>query len=129
MSNMTSNYARTVLPIYLVLDASSSMRPQIGILNDVIERLIDTIRVEPLVAARTRLCIISFSSQAEVLLELVNALEITSLPVLEAGGVTNYSSALHLLRTVIERDILQLKSEGFRVVRPGVLLNGWSPDR
>lgn len=120
MSNMRSNYARTILPVYMVLDASSSMHPQVGILNDVIGRLIDAIRQEPLVAERTRLCIISFSSHAEVLLKLADALEITALPLLEAGGATNYSSALDLLRTTIEHDVSQLKSEGFRVVRPAV---------
>ncbi|RKS68906.1 uncharacterized protein YegL [Actinomadura pelletieri DSM 43383] len=110
-----------VLPFYLVCDESWSMSGEpIDAINDSLPKLHEEIGSNPVVADKTRFCLISFSQQAQVLLPLSDLSEVTAIPKLTADGGTSYSSAFDLLRATIESDIDQLKSTGHQVLRPAV---------
>ncbi|MFI0487227.1 VWA domain-containing protein [Actinomadura sp. 9N215] len=110
-----------VLPFYLVCDESWSMSGEpIKAINDSLPRLHEEIGSNPVVADKTRFCLISFSQEAQVLLELSDLSEVTQIPQLTADGGTSYSSAFDLLRSTIEADIDRLKAGGHQVLRPAV---------
>lgn len=110
-----------VLPFYLVCDESASMSGDpIDAMNETLPELHHAIGANPVVADKTRFCIIGFSDAAQVLLPLSNLSEVTQLPVLETTGGTNYSAAFTMLKSQIESDVVHLKSQGNRVFRPVV---------
>ncbi|MEU7983257.1 VWA domain-containing protein [Streptosporangium canum] len=110
-----------VLPFYLVCDESSSMQgPPLDAINQELPRIYQEIASNPVVADKARLCLIGFSTHAEVLLPLADLNEIQSLSQLSPRGVTNYGTAFSLLRDTIERDIKELKQAGHTPFRPTV---------
>lgn len=111
-----------VLPFYLVCDESSSMDGPDGVdaINKCLPDLHHEIGSNPVVADKTRFCIISFNHQAQVLLPLADLSNLTSMPAMAASGGTDYGNAFNLLRDTIERDVSQLKKDGHQVLRPAV---------
>jgi len=110
-----------VLPFYLVCDESSSMSgPPIQAINDSLPKLHTEIGSNPVVADKTRFCLIGFSSKAQVLLPLADLSVVTSMPGLQAGGGTSYGSAFDLLFDTIRDDVAKLKADGNQVYRPAV---------
>jgi len=113
--------SQQVLPFYLVCDESSSMTgPPIEAINDSLPKLHGEIGSNPVVADKTRFCLIGFSSDAQVLLQLADLSSVTSMPVLQAGGATSYRSAFDLLYDSITADVATLKADGNQVYRPAV---------
>jgi uncharacterized protein YegL len=110
-----------VLPFYLVCDESGSMSgAPIQAINDSLPKLHTEIGSNPVVADKTRFCLIGFNNQAQVLLPLSDLSTVTSMPGLQGHGGTNYSSAFDLLYTTITNDVQQLKAAGNQVYRPAV---------
>jgi uncharacterized protein YegL len=109
-----------LLPFYLVCDESGSMADEIGVLNAAVGELRDEIGSNPVVADKTRFCLIGFSNQAEILLELTDLSTVASVPGLQANGGTNYAVAFETLREAITQDVERLKKEGHQVYRPAV---------
>ncbi|MFJ2033733.1 VWA domain-containing protein [Streptosporangium sp. NPDC087985] len=110
-----------VLPFYLVCDESYSMQgAPLDAINQELPGIYREIASNPVVADKTRLGLIGFSTSAEVLLPLADLNEIQSLPQLSPRGVTNYGAAFSLLRDTIEQDIKELKRSGHRPFRPTV---------
>jgi uncharacterized protein YegL len=109
-----------ILPFYLVCDESGSMTAEIEVLNTAVRELRDEIGASPVVADKTRFCLIGFSDQAEILLELTDLSTVTSVPGLQARGGTNYAAAFEALRAAIVTDVERLKKEGHQVYRPAV---------
>ena len=107
-----------VLPFYVVCDESYSMENDIAALNDGLRELHAAVGSDPVVADKTRFCVIGFSDDAEVLLELSDLSEVTQMQGLTVKGGTNYGAAFKLLRDTIDADVAQLKSDGCRVYRP-----------
>ena len=107
-----------VLPFYVVCDESYSMEDNIGALNDGLRELHAAVGSDPVVADKTRFCVIGFSDDAEVLLELSDLSDVTHMQGLTVKGGTNYGAAFKLLRDTIESDVAQLKRDGCRVYRP-----------
>ncbi|WP_026924578.1 vWA domain-containing protein [Glycomyces arizonensis] len=107
-----------VLPFYVVCDESYSMENDIGALNDGLRELHAAVGSDPVVADKTRFCVIGFSDDAEVLLELSDLSEVTQMAGLTVKGGTNYGAAFTLLRDTVESDVAKLKQEGCRVYRP-----------
>jgi uncharacterized protein YegL len=111
----------TVLPFYLVLDVSSSMAGAgIEAINAALPGLLDEISSNLIVADKTRFCLITFASEAEVALPLCDLSEVDAMPVLHPSGLTSYARAFDLLRRTIAADVEQLKAEGIAVYRPTV---------
>jgi len=107
-----------VLPVYLVVDTSASLTGEIGSINEAVSSLFRTLAANPAMADTVRVALIEFSEDARIVIPLSDVGEITRVPALVAGGTTNYSAALRLVRQVIPDDVASLKSEGFRVWRP-----------
>lgn len=113
--------AQQVLPFYLVCDESSSMDgPPVEAINDSLPKLHTEIGSNPVVADKTKFCLIGFNHEAQVLLPLSDLSVITSIPGLHASGGTDYSSAFDLLYSTITADVAQLKASGNQVYRPAV---------
>lgn len=107
-----------VLPFYVVCDESYSMQDDIDALNDGLRQLHAAVGSDPVVADKTRFCVIGFSDDAEVLLELSDLSEVTQMQGLAVKGGTNYGAAFRLLRDTIDSDVDRLRGEGCRVYRP-----------
>jgi uncharacterized protein YegL len=110
------------LAFYVVVDVSFSMRQSgaIDAANDLLPRIIDAIRSNPMVADVVRLGMIDFSDDAKVLLGLSDLRDVTHIPQLQERGATSYAAAFRLLHQEIDRDIRQLKADRMRVYRPAV---------
>ncbi|MFC4029910.1 VWA domain-containing protein [Streptomyces polygonati] len=113
--------SQQVLPFYLVCDESGSMSGgPIEAINKSLPDLHQEIGSNPVVADKTRFCLIGFSDQAEILLPLSDLSVVASMPALRATGGTNYGAAFRTLKSTIDADVAQLKSEGHQVYRPAV---------
>lgn len=110
-----------ILPFYLVCDESSSMTGgPIDEINKSLPQLHQEIGSNPVVADKTRFCLISFNHESQVLLPLSDLSNVTSIPAMTAGGGTVYGKVFDLLRDTIAQDVAQLKSDGHQVLRPAV---------
>lgn len=110
-----------VLPFYLVCDESSSMSGgPIEAINDSLPKIHAEIGSNPVVADKTRFCLIGFNHHAQVLLPLSDLSVITSMPGLQANGGTNYGAAFDLLYDTITNDVAELKKNQNQVFRPAV---------
>lgn len=121
---------REVHLFYIVCDESAPMGPNGGIaaINQALPEIHATLACDPWVTDKSRLSIIAFSNNAEVILPLCNVCDVADLPGVTAGGLANYGNAFALLQTTIENDVNSMKSQGFRVYRPHVLfISGAEP--
>ena len=111
-----------LLPFSLVCDVSYSM-VESGALNEanqILPALVQALEKDPIICDKVRFGVIDFSDDARVLLPLCDLLEQTSLPALEGRKNTSYKAAFDLLRAEIERNVNQLKADGYAVHRPAV---------
>jgi uncharacterized protein YegL len=120
-----------LLPFYLVCDESGSMSgTPIDAINNSLPKLHQEIGSNPVVADKTRFCLIGFSDHADVLLPLADLSTVNAMPKLSAGGGTNYEAAFDTLRKTIDSDVASLKQAGNTVYRPAVFfLSDGHPNR
>jgi uncharacterized protein YegL len=122
-----------VLPFYLVVDVSLSMRgDKLDQANRIMPSVVDALAENPILADKVRFSVIDFGDDAQVRMPMCDPLEEGAyLPTMRVRGRTSYASAFWLLRTEIESDIKQLKADGFTVFRPAVffLTDGLPTDR
>ncbi len=118
----TISTGEQILPFYIVCDESGSMGANDGI--DAINRALPDVHAalaaDPLVSDKARIGLIVFSDEAEELMALTRAADVSAFPGVQAKGLTNYGDAFVLLRSVIKRDIADLKQQGYNVYRPAV---------
>ncbi|HEY2223963.1 vWA domain-containing protein [Actinomycetospora sp.] len=119
---MTHPQGTQLLPFYLVLDVSISMRgDKLDQANQIMPRVRDALAENPILADKVRFSVIDFGSDARVRMPMCDPLdEQIDLPTMNVRGCTSYASAFWLLRSEIENDIKQLKADGFSVYRPAV---------
>jgi uncharacterized protein YegL len=110
------------LPVYIVIDTSYSMTPYEDVLNQTIETLYDTLITSPRIADFAHISILSYNTEAEVVLQMTDLQTMDLLPLLSCGGVTDFVKALRLLRQRIEEDVTQLSNAGREVLRPVAFL-------
>lgn len=116
------------LPVYLVIDTSQSMAPFEDVLNETIETLYDELVTSPRISDFAFVSILSYNTDAEVVLQMTELHTMDALPQLACGGISNFVKALRLLRQRIEEDISHLNGVGREVLRPVVfLLTGGQP--
>lgn len=111
-----------VLLFYIVCDESGSMGQNGGIqeINSSLPELHGTLAADPLVVDKSRLSIIAFSDDAEVILPLTRVTDVADMPGVQESGVTNYGRAFAVLQNAINTDVANMKAQGFRVYRPCV---------
>jgi uncharacterized protein YegL len=110
------------LPVYIMIDTSQSMSPFEDVLNETIETLYDDLITSPRISEFAYVSILSYNTEAEVVLQMTDLQSMSALPQLQCGGVTNFVKALRLLRSRIEEDVPQLNSAGREVLRPVAFL-------
>jgi uncharacterized protein YegL len=110
------------LPVYIVIDTSNSMTPFEDVLNSTIETLYDELITSPRISEFAHVSILSYNTEAEVVLQMTDLQSMDALPQLECGGVTDFVKALHLLRQRIEEDVPRLNDAGREVLRPVAFL-------
>ena len=121
---MTAPYQTKVkcLPTYILIDTSSSMKPSQDTLNETVESLYDELIMSPRICDFAAISIITFSTDAHVVLGMTDIQRLTALPQLECAGVTNFNRAFQTVRSCIDRDVDQLNAAGREVLRPVVFV-------
>jgi uncharacterized protein YegL len=109
-----------ILPFYVVCDQSYSMADHLDALNDGLAQLHRAVGTDPVVADKTRFCLIGFSGTAEVLQPLCRLSDVVDIVGLTTQAGTSFGAAFTVLRATIERDVELLKADAHRVYRPAV---------
>jgi len=95
------------LPVYLLLDCSSSMTGQpIEQVRQGLKALLDDLSSEPMAIETVYLSVITFHSTAQQLIPLTE-LMLFKEPQIQASGTTALGAALDLLKTCLETEIRQ----------------------
>lgn len=106
-----------IMPMYLVIDTSGSMRDVEDLLNQVAAELKQLAADEPDVADVAHISIIVFNSSAHVLLSLSDIRE-AQVPRITTGGGTCYGAAWRVLKDAIDADFARYKAAGAQLFRP-----------
>ena len=110
---------RTVLPFYIVVDASGSMEgTKIQSVNEALEEMRLKVTTDPFLSSIAWIGIITFSDEAEELIELGDLSRFISIPEIEVVANTNYGEVFDFLRTTIDHDIERLRADGVKAHRP-----------
>jgi uncharacterized protein YegL len=109
-----------ILPFYVVCDQSCSMADHLDALNDGLAQLHAAVGTDPVVADKTRFCLVGFSGDAEVLQPLCRPDDVLRLVGLATQSATSFGAAFTLLRDTIAEDVARLKADGYEVYRPAV---------
>lgn len=110
------------LPVYILIDTSHSMRPAQGTLNETVEYLYDELIMSPRISDFAHVSIITFNTDAHVILNMTDIQQVTALPQMECSGVTNFSRVFQVLRQRIDQDVPMLNAAGREVLRPVAFL-------
>ena len=93
------------LPVYLLLDCSSSMTGQpIEQVRQGLKALLDDLSTEPMAIETVYLSVITFHSTAQQLIPLTE-LMLFKEPQIQASGTTALGAALNLLKTCLEKEV------------------------
>jgi uncharacterized protein YegL len=109
-----------ILPFYVVCDQSYSMADHLDSLNEGLRQLHAAVGTDPVVADKTRFCLIGFSGFAEVLQPLCSPSDVIGITGLTTSAATSFGKAFTLLRETIERDVDVLQAQAHQVYRPAV---------
>lgn len=121
MSMMANNAGIQVLPFYLLCDESGSMSgTPIQAVNDGLQKIWKQLIKSPASSDKAWVSVISFSDTAEVLVPLTDLQKLTSMPGCQTKGGTNYGNAFRKMKQVIDGDVMNLKAQQLKVIRPVV---------
>ena len=110
---------QVIMPFYLLIDVSSSMRGDEQQLNTAIADLIRAIVKDPVVDDLVMLSLITFNHAAETVVPLSSPSNITP-PTFRASGGTRYAAAFHEFERAFDHDRAALRQQGIKVYRPCV---------
>ena len=74
------------LPTYVVIDASSSMKPHETVLNATLSRLHYNLATNPRVSEFARVCVVAFSTDVHVVIPMSDMEQVPSMPEVICGG-------------------------------------------
>jgi uncharacterized protein YegL len=95
------------LPVYLLLDCSSSMTGQpIEQVRQGLRALLDDLMNEPMALETVYLSVITFHTSAQQLIPLTELMQFKE-PQIQANGTTALGAALSLLKECLEKEICQ----------------------
>ena len=107
-----------VMPFYIICDVSGSMRHDMPVLNEGIQKLRQSIVQNPVVDDVAHISVISFSTDARVVMPLSQMSEQSMPTLVTDGGVTNYGKAFRELARAIPQDAAMLRAQGYKIFRP-----------
>ncbi|MGW0793560.1 vWA domain-containing protein [Streptomyces sp. NPDC002692] len=113
--------SRVCLPVYLVLDTSASMEPNIPVLNEMLSQLVERCQESPVLAGMVLLSVVSFNSEAHLVLPLSLVSDIEAIPIFGALGATNVAEMFRMLRMQLALDFAA-RDKLRRWMRPVVFL-------
>lgn len=110
-----------VFPVYVVVDCSLSMGGDpIKAANDIVPSLLDACVEHVALADMLRFSLITFHTTAVTVIPM-GEYDKTTIPVLQTGGTaTHYGAAFREVRSSIDKNIADLKAQGYKVFRPSV---------
>ncbi|MEV6487421.1 VWA domain-containing protein [Actinoplanes sp. NPDC051633] len=109
------------LAFYLLIDVSFSMDGEpLNAANGILPEVIDTIEESPMLGDVVRLGVIDFADEAQTVLALGDLRNVKNIPKFTARGGTSYAAAFRLLKKDIERDMAEMRADGFKTYRPAV---------
>jgi uncharacterized protein YegL len=112
-----------LVPVYLVIDESAALDQRlIHAINHHLPEIHKAILCDPLMNESVRLCVISYSDSAEVLLPLSNLSEVEEFPGLVAKGSANYQELFLSLQRVLADDLSMLPQPVKHYARPIVFI-------
>ena len=116
-------------PIVLVVDVSSSMRDDIGMLNAAIEKFRATVLADPVATLRVEVALVAFNHQTEIRQEFSSIDEFDPGP-LEARGGTRICEAVNRALDMIEARKHTYRANGVGYYRPWmfILTDGMTAD-
>jgi uncharacterized protein YegL len=109
-----------LLPAYVLADESGSMGPYRRELSDGLLSLCESLRAEPMIAAKLRLAVLGFSEDVQVRMAIADMRTETTVPQVVIRGVTNYGAVFSDLLYRIPADVQWLRGQGYKVHRPVV---------
>jgi uncharacterized protein YegL len=109
-----------LLPVYVVVDESASMRPNVDELNQGLRSLHSALLKEPMAAAKVRMTILGFSNTVIVRLCRADLRTIDHFEPVRTRANTQYGEVFTDLLVRIPSDVALLKQEGYAVHRPAV---------
>ena len=93
------------LPVYLLLDCSTSMTGQpIEQVRQGLRALLDDLSTEPMAIETVYLSVITFNNTAQQLIPLTELMQFKE-PHIQAGGTTALGAALRLLKNCLETEV------------------------
>lgn len=110
------------LPVYVLIDKSSSMKQFENQLNESIVSIYEELIGNPRISDFAQVSIVTFDTEPKVILPMTELHSLTALPRATCSGATMLDKALRLLRTQIDEDVPVLKASGRKVLRPVVFL-------
>ena len=118
---MIDENQRQILPFYLLVDESGSMSGSpVDAVNEGLMTIWREVVKNPLVSKMAWVSVIAFSDHAEVLLPLTDLTQTTAMPGCSTKGGTNFGNAFRKMKQVIDSDVMDLKAQGMKVIRPVV---------
>lgn len=120
-----------VMPFYLILDQSWSMRRDLDTLRQAVEQLISELRSDPETDDSAMLGVISFGDTAQVTIPLSRLSSIGTVPQLRELGGTKFSAAWRAYDSAVQTDTAKIRAKKGRIHRPCVffLTDGEPGDR
>jgi uncharacterized protein YegL len=107
-----------VMPFYIICDVSGSMTRDMPVLNEGIQKLRRSIVQNPVVDDVAHISVISFSTDARVVMPLSQMSEQPMPTLVTDRGVTNYGMAFRELARAIPQDAAMLRAQGYKIFRP-----------
>jgi uncharacterized protein YegL len=117
---MADNARGVLLPVYVLADESYSMLKHLAELNAGLVALYESLRAEPMIAAKVRLAVLGFAEDVQMRMGLTDVRAERMLPQLAIRGGTSYAAAFGDLLRRVPQDVAALKRDGYQVHRPAV---------
>ncbi|WP_371655927.1 MULTISPECIES: hypothetical protein [unclassified Streptomyces] len=118
------------MPVYIAVDAPSPPGIRDRQFDNVLGVLHDQLASAPRIAELAHVCVVAFSAQPYVVVELTDVSDLIRMPKVVCIGEADYAASFTLLRERMEADVAALGDQGWAVRRPLVLLlsNGTPKD-
>jgi uncharacterized protein YegL len=113
-----------LLPLYVLIDVSFSMARdgKIHAANEITPGLADALALNPVVADKVRIGVVSFADSARVEVPLSDLSTLHAMPALRVRGETSFAGAFAFMADLLAMDLGQVMADGYIVHRPVIFV-------